>query len=143
MIRTSSQSTLARRTKPSAPNGFQLDAANPPEGGDDEQRAAIVMLKPIQLTTVSFLLVGDAPVVTHNWSAKSLSEMRTKAQDKVREKRKPKDPKAEFEAACYRIAKGRYGVPCNALKQAIVNACRYHQGITMTLCYVLINTNIT
>jgi len=76
-------------------------------------------------------LVGLSPLVVHAWSAKALEEMRTKQQRKAATKREAKDPTAEYNSARYRMPGGKDGFPTTGIKNAMVSACRYVEGMTM------------
>jgi len=72
------------------------------------------------------------PLIVHAWSEKARTEMRDKQQGKAKGKRAPKDPKAEFEGAKYLDEKGRDCIPLIAIKNAMVNAARFVDGMKMT-----------
>lgn len=81
-------------------------------------------------------LRGISPLITHAWSEKAKGIMRDAQSGKVRGKKPPKDPKAEFEASSYGIGKNKYGFPAKAFKAACASAAtRYVEGITGTFVY--------
>jgi hypothetical protein len=94
-------------------------------------------LDPIRLIrlderTVHIPIVGVTPVIPHKWSEKSLRMMReSQSGNKARAKHAPKVAEEEAEAATYRLADGRPGMPATAFKAAIVGACRLFKGITL------------
>lgn len=87
----------------------------------------------IRLISVS--LVGDSPYISHKFSAKSKRQMSDKQQGKAQLKKAPKNPKEDFEASLYPIPgrKGKYGIPASSFKQSAVSACRYTDGLSMTM----------
>ena len=98
-----------------------------------EAKKAII-LQPITIDTVSLRIVGTSPIVQHKWSEKAKKMLRDKhagVKTKTRDKR---DPKAEFEACLYVGQEtNQFGVPCNALKNCIINAAHKDIGVEKTL----------
>lgn len=47
--------------------------------------------------------------------------------------RAARDPEQEFKDALYMLPDGRYGVPAAGLKNAAVSACRFIEGLPMTM----------
>lgn len=61
-------------------------------------------------------------------------ELDEKHQQKGKTKRGARDPEAEFEAALYRIrGTNKFGIPASGVKLCAVSACRFIEGIPMTL----------
>ena len=98
-----------------------------------EAKKAII-LQPITIDTVSLRIIGTSPIVQHKWSEKAKKMLRDKhagVKTKTRDKR---DPKAEFEACLYVGQEtNQFGVPCNALKNCIINAAHKDIGVEKTL----------
>lgn len=93
----------------------------------------IVSLTPIKRETIEIPIQGVSPLIPHRWSEKARNMMRLKQSgSKARAKHDPKDPQTEAEAALYRLADGRPGMPATAFKAATVAAARLYDGITMT-----------
>lgn len=86
----------------------------------------------LELRTVNLRVVGDSPLITHAWSEKAKKQMRDKQMGKAQQKKEPKDPAAEYEAAFYRTQDGRPAVPTIAFKAAAVNAATQVSGLTKT-----------
>ncbi len=96
---------------------------------------ALVQLNKIDAETLRVPILGTAPLIVHNFSEKSRRQMLDAQQGKKKVK-EIRDPRAEFEAAFYRIASDdgdRYGFPVTAFKAATTGAARfYDKSVTMT-----------
>jgi len=90
-------------------------------------------IKPIQQKRMTIRIVGTSPLQQHQWDEKAKRQMREKQAGKKSKDREIRDPQAEFEAATYRTAKGKYGFPGMALKRAIISAAHKDLGIEKTL----------
>ncbi len=90
---------------------------------------------------------GVTPVIPHRWSEKAIRMMAEKQSGAgVKVKREPKDPEQEAKDSCYWIdmedeAGGgivtKAGIPATAFKAAMVGACRFFEGLTMTQAKLL------
>ena len=94
---------------------------------------AQVTLKPIETEKVAIKIEGISPLIQHQWSEKALRQMREKQGGRKTRDREARDPVAEMEAATYRTADGRYGLPLLAIKAAIIAAAHKDIGIEKTL----------
>jgi hypothetical protein len=93
---------------------------------------AQVVIDQIASETLSVPIVGTAPLLVHKFSEKAKRQMLDNMQGRKSPKQ-PKDPKAEYEAAFYRIKDGSYGFPAIAFKSATVSASRFYgKSVTMT-----------
>lgn len=93
------------------------------------------IIKPLDIRRVQLRVVGDSPLVVHQWSEKAKQMMRDKQQKKAKGGKEIRDPQAEFEAALYRMPAGSptpYGFPAVAFKSVIVGAARWSDGMKMT-----------
>lgn len=102
----------------------------------------IIEIAPIKLRTVSLRIVGDTPMIFHNWSEKARKEMLDAQQGKKIKKREAKNPYGEFAGSLYwmdgapkvsyqdwtqdtfdQYAQGaRFGFPASAIKQSALSA---------------------
>lgn len=97
---------------------------------------ALVQLNKIDAETLRVPIIGTAPLIVHNFSEKSRRQMLDAQQGKKKVK-EIRDPRAEFEAAFYRMASedgsDRFGFPVTAFKAATTGAARfYDKSVTMT-----------
>lgn len=77
---------------------------------------------------------GTAPIIFHRWSEKAkLMLLKTQQKDPTAKKRELRDPKSEFLSSFYKDADGDIAIPALNMKQAMVDAARNIEGITMTL----------
>ena len=93
--------------------------------------------------------MGVTPVIPHRWSEKSLRMMRDKQMSPdstPRSRREPKNPAEEAHDSCYWLdvkddddgtVSTKGAVPATAFKAAMVGACRFYEGITMTQAKLL------
>lgn len=93
---------------------------------------AAIVLPPINVQSVTLLLVGDSPLIVHAWSAKAKREMLDKHMMKAKRPREAKDPEADYESCFYRTPTGAYGFPAIGVKSAMISACRF-ADMTMTV----------
>lgn len=98
--------------------------------------SAAIQIDRIAAETISVPIVGTSPLIVHNFSEKAKRIM-LEAQQGRKKLKEVRDPKAEYEAAFYRISDAdgeRYGFPITAFKAATIGAARfYDKSISMTL----------
>lgn len=87
----------------------------------------------IDKRTVTLRLVGDSPLICHKWSEKAKKEMLDKQMKKAKTAKVAKDPQRDYEESLYALPGGGYGFPCVAFKSAAVGACRFTDGVKMTV----------
>ena len=98
----------------------------------EESASAVAPIDRISAETLTIPIRGTSPLVVHRFSEKAKREMLDNAQGKKSPKQ-PKDPKAEYEAAFYRLKDGRYGFPALGFKSATIGGARFYgKQITMT-----------
>ena len=103
---------------------------------DQVSTAEVVQIARIDAETLHVPILGTSPLIVHNFSEKSRRQM-LEAQQGKKKVKEIRDPRAEFEAAFYRIAKEDgtegYGFPVTAFKAATTGAARfYDKSVTMT-----------
>ena len=84
--------------------------------------------------TAQFTLVGTAPFVQHNFSAKSRQKMldaQTSTKATSRKQKDPRDIQEDYEGAFHKTVQGKNGVPAGAFRSAMISACRV-AGFQMT-----------
>lgn len=102
-----------------------------------EAKGIIEGLKPLRVGTIRLTIRGLAPLIVHAWGKKAMEEMLTSQQmskeekKKAKEKRRAKDPSADFEDAKYVIG-GKDSFPTIAVKKAMVDA-GYALGISRSV----------
>lgn len=84
-----------------------------------------IALPPLRIEAVSFMLIGDSPLIVHAWSEKAKRQMLDKQMKKARQAQEAKDPQADYEACFYRREAGGYGFPAIGVKAAMISACRF------------------
>jgi hypothetical protein len=101
----------------------------------EERGVARVNIAPPNIQVTTFKLVGTAPYVQCRFSKKARDEMK-KTQErgstaKKGEKKKPRDFDADYKDAFHVSDEGWYGIPCAAIRAAMVRACKL-AGFNMT-----------
>jgi hypothetical protein len=89
-----------------------------------------VVLPKFDLRTFELRLVGDSPLIVHNWSEKAKKAMLAKQMKVPIEAKEAKDPHREFEDSLYPFPGGGYGFKIVAFKSAAVDACSHIAGVT-------------
>lgn len=112
-----------------------------------KKEKGIIEIKPIRVSKAQITIVGDTPLIIHNWSEKAKKEM-LDSQTKNKKEKKAKDirdPFSEFMDALYWITPkpeestpeafeeavrngAKFGFPMTAIKQAALSAC-YRAGL--------------
>lgn len=95
-----------------------------------------IQIDTIAAETLLVPIKGTSPLIVHNFSEKSKRQM-LEAQQGKKNAKQIRDPRAEYEAAFYRIhdedGRDRYGFPVTAFKAATTGAARfYDKAVTMT-----------
>jgi hypothetical protein len=128
------RSKKAEVAAPATTNGWHED---PSRGMKDAahleamESAPLAKFKPIQVNlpvmniqTIKLTIVGDAPLLVHHWSQKSIKQMLDKQMGNATAGREPKNPEQEYQDSLYRLPDGLgYGFPAIAFKDAAVSAC--------------------
>lgn len=95
--------------------------------------SGVIKLERLEDATIVIPIIGVSPLIIHKWSEKALRMMREKQSGQtLRQKREPKDPKEEADAATYWLGDGRPGMPAVAFKAAMVDGCRFFDAPSMT-----------
>lgn len=97
-------------------------------------KATKIEITPPNFEIVPVRIEGSAPLLISKFSEKSKRQMEDAqtSENKVKGKRAPKDYAAEFNAARYISAEGWDGLPCRAIRAAMIAACRTVGNMTMT-----------
>ena len=81
-----------------------------------------IEIKPLEVETIEFWLVGDTSLIMHKWSTKAKEEMLSKQMKQKTSAKEAKDPEQQFRDAIYYYPGGGYGFPADAFKACIVNS---------------------
>lgn len=80
-------------------------------------------LPPFKLQKLQIKLIGETPLICHNWSKKAKQEMLDKQMKKAKKGREAKNPAQQFRESLYPLPDGDgYGFPAVAFKAAAVRA---------------------
>lgn len=87
----------------------------------------------MKLTVVEVPIDGVTPLIVHQWSEKAKQQMLDKQMKKANKAKEAKDPEQCYHDSLYISTEGWYGVPVGGLKAALVGACRFVDGLPMTI----------
>lgn len=92
-----------------------------------------VTIKPPNLKSVTFRIVGKAPYMQHRFSKKAeiMAKQREGSTGRGKKQHAARDFEADFVAAQHRSAAGWLGIPAPAFRAALISACRL-VGFQMT-----------
>lgn len=98
-----------------------------------KQTATFAVQAP-NLQTLEVMIEGTAPLMVHRFSQKMIGAIKDKqtAKDQVSRKRAPKDYVAEFNGARYISREGWDGFYAGSIRNAMIGAARYVDGLQMT-----------
>lgn len=94
---------------------------------------APLLITPVNLTKLSFWVTGTSPLITHNWSEKSLRMLRMTAAERRKVPKTGRDPKKEAMSAAYYTENGNYGIPAMAVKSAMIEVAHKDTGLAKTV----------
>jgi hypothetical protein len=98
--------------------------------------SGVVQIAAPKFQTATFVIRGTAPFVQERFPQKAVAMMRAKHEAgsvaKKGQKREARDFDADFMGSMYLAADGKRGIPCNAIRCAMISACRL-VGFKMTL----------
>lgn len=104
------------------------------------QKEQVVELLPIKIAEFEITVRGISPLIVHRFSEKAKKQIEDKQQKRAKSAKEARDPNAEFLASLYTFPgdvagiKGcRYGLPAVWFKLAAVDACRFSDGMKMTM----------
>lgn len=110
------------------------------KNGSTSKAEKTVELLPIQVQEFGLKVRGLSPLICHRFSEKAKKQIEDKQQKKAKTAKEARDPQAEFLSSLYTFpgdvagVKGcRYGVPAVWFKLAAVDACRFSDGLKMTM----------
>ena len=86
----------------------------------------------LQILHMSFPIRGITPLLVCKFDEKVKREMEEKTEGKAKNKKAPKDPEAEWNAARHISTKGWDGIHAGGIRAAIIDAARSVDGLTMT-----------
>lgn len=98
-----------------------------------KETGAFVIQAP-NFQTLEVMIEGTAPLMIHRFSMKMRNQIQEKqtAKDQVSRKRAPKDYAAEFNGARYIAKQGWDGFYAGSIRNAMIGAARFVDGLQMT-----------
>ena len=95
---------------------------------------AIAKLMEMKSDEVTLRIIGTTPIIQHKWDVKNRDLIRRKKMGEKVKAREKCNPEQEFVSATY-VGKntGKFGVPCDAIRQCMINAAHKDVGIEKTL----------
>lgn len=84
----------------------------------------VVKIPAMDIQVFRFRLVGDSPLICHQFPAKVRDRISSKQQGEAQPEKKPLDPRQDYLDSLYPMPDGDgYGFPAQAFKLAAVEAC--------------------
>lgn len=94
---------------------------------------APIQIPSLRIDLIHIRLIGDSPLICHAWSDKAKRMMLDKQMKKAKQAKDAKSPEQDFQDSLYPLPEGGYGFPSVAFKSAAVSACRFADGVKMTV----------
>lgn len=119
-------------TKSSAKNGVHKAAnriAGVPAG---EPADAGIVIPKLQILRLQLKVRGITPLIMCRFDEKVKREMEERTEGKAKNKKAPKDPEAEWNAARWVSTEGRDGIHAGGIRASLIDAVRSVDGLTMT-----------
>jgi hypothetical protein len=101
-----------------------------PNGNSAGTPSKRIELPKIRIEHATIFIVGDSPLIVHNWSEKAKKQILDKQMKKAKQAKEPKDPEQDYLDSLYHLPEGGYGFPAIAFKSAAVDACSHIAGVT-------------
>lgn len=96
------------------------------------RKGTIAIIPGVKTEMLTTLIVGTAPLIVHNFSAKAREQYRRKQEGEASGGREHKDCIANFEGARYKLLDGSDGLPAGGWKACIVDGFDKASGVPMT-----------
>lgn len=92
-----------------------------------------VELKPIVTQDVIVPIKGIQSLICHAFSERNIEMIESKQQKRATGAKPARQPEREAEASLYYTIDGKPGFPAIGFRQAMISACRYVDGLPMTI----------
>lgn len=101
---------------------------------NENESVQTYQIPPLNFKYANITIIGETPLLVNAFSHKAKTEITETQLNKAKSK-KQRDPEQEFKASLYPIPGkvGCYGVPAGGLKKCAVSACRFIEGISMSI----------
>jgi hypothetical protein len=116
----------AKSKLPRTPTGEEMVEASEPSTVNIDPKRWLP-----KVISLDLKIRGITPIIVNNFSHKSRQQMLDKQMGKATSKKAPKDPQANFEGSKYLDYKGRDCVHLGGIRNAMIQAARNIDGITM------------
>jgi hypothetical protein len=97
-----------------------------------KSRTGIATIPGVRTERFATLIIGTAPLMAHKFAEKHRAQILAKHKGEASGGREKKDPRANYEAARYRLSDGSDGVPAGGVKAAIVKGFSKESGVPQT-----------
>lgn len=98
-----------------------------------KKSSVTTVIREPEITISEYGFYPDSPIIINKFSNTSLTKIRGDQQGWVKHKKSPKDVRRCYEEGTYYHPAGGYGIPAIAIKQCLVNACRFTDGLPMVM----------
>ena len=93
-----------------------------------------ISIPPLSISIMKLTLIGDSPLITHEWSAKAKKMMLDKQMKKATGAREAKNAEQDYKDSLYVHPDGGYGFPAIAFKAAAVDAATSSMALRRLRC---------
>ena len=122
---------MAKATKSSSSKMAAVKIAEPVEK-IQTSRSGIIVLPGVKRHEITTLVIGDAPLVCHNFAQKQRLAVLAKHMGEASAGRDKKVPFENYMGARYRLSDGTDGVPAGGIKACIVDGFGKDVGVALT-----------
>lgn len=98
----------------------------------ETRKGTIAIIPGVKTEILTTLVIGDTPLIVHNFSQKAREQYRRKQEGEASGGREHKDCIANFEGARYKLSDGSDGMPAGGWKACIVAGFDKGSGVPMT-----------
>jgi hypothetical protein len=98
----------------------------------ETRKGTLVVIPGVKSEILTTLVIGEAPLIVHNFSQKAREQYRRKQEGEASGGREHKDCIANFEGARYRLSDGSDGMPAAGWKACLVGGFDKGSGVPMT-----------
>lgn len=101
-------------------------------GKPSEPTPVTIQIPKLNILSIRLKVLGITPLIQCRFDEKVKQAMADKTEGKAANKKSPKDPEAEWNAARWISTEGWDGIHAGGLRAAIIDAARSVDGLTMT-----------
>jgi hypothetical protein len=98
-----------------------------------QPKVNVIQIQRPNFDVIKMTIKGETPLIVSRFSEKAKRQILDKQMKKAAKKKEARTPKAEFEAAKYKMSNGKDGFPALCVKLAMVDSSRFVEGLPATV----------